>query len=82
MKDLLSLLALNKTIRCKNNRLFKLLKLKKVTVVRKILFATPALPEAQRPNSAVVYNCFNDHVSIQLTLNANIRIQIYYPQYS
>ena len=76
MKDLLSLLALNKKIRCKSNSLFKLLKLKKVTVVRKILFATPALPEAQRTNSAVVQNCFNGHVSIQLTLNANIRIHI------
>ena len=47
MKDLLFLLALNKTIRRKNKSLSKLLKPKKVTAARKILFATPALPEAQ-----------------------------------
>ena len=76
MKDLLFLIAPNKTIRRKNNSLSKLLKPKKVTAVRKILFATPALPEAQRRYSIVVHNCFNDHVLIQLTLNANIRIQI------
>ena len=76
MKDLLFLLAPNKTIRLKNNSLSKLLKPKKVTAVRKILFATPAPPEAQLPYSVVVHNCFNDHVFIQLTLNANIRIHI------
>ena len=64
MMDLLSLLVPSKTIRYKNNSLFQLLKLKKVKAVRKILFATPALPEAQRIYSAVVHNCFNDHVFI------------------